>query len=1426
MLHIRTQTHTRRTANTILLAIITIVVGSVGCLGAFFHKVEAFSQVFTVTTTSDSGAGSLRQAILDSNAAPSTQSSPNEIVFDIANADSDKTAVQTISLQSALPQITQPLVIDGTTQQGAQCGTLVPTDANGVIQPNKTEHTLMVEVTGVNTAGLTNIFSIADSAAGSGLRGLVVNGATDASANDIISRAPSTTISCSYVGTKADGTTSVTRANTSGAGIRIDGSAKNSHVTNTLVSGQGGIGIQTTGGQSNVTVDYNLVGTDASGKNYLANSDESNSFGITYGDQNNGSVVRSNVVNSSGTTIYFGGTSNNVTIAGNRVDTDLAGLASLSNAQYAVRLNNGTGNIVGGPNQADRNVIGTNQSNSVFHMSQGLIVQNNYVGLKADGSGSLGSVRSIYGNNTSNTQIIDNTIVSSADYAVLNYSRVDVNGVASCQNQLIKGNYIGVTKDGLVLPNSQGIDITCENTQIIDNVISGNTSAGITNNYEGHNYSTTIHGNIIGLKSDGVTPAGNGIGVALGDQAGTTVQIGGAESSTRNVIAGNTQSQIVTTGSLGMTKVQGNYICVDKNGQQVANSSVGIQVRDGNLTVGGSGNGEGNVINCAGSNIQQNANSDNPINYYGNTIGLNADGETPGTTTSQQDFGIDLRGNVNVQFGGDQPGQGNVIAGMPQKWGFAMLNLTDGMHKYYVQGNRYGVTASGKIVGNYGPIQTAHVGGTPLTGLTIGGDTMAAGNIIAGTKSSNAVDFGAMSMGDGIVIGGSNGVVVKNNSLYQNSRNGISIYGDSEGNAVIEYNSIHDNAGVGVGLSHGYDNGNPDGSYDATTNNTIRFNSIYKNTQLGIDLGPRAAWGPDMTLDSVTTNDDKDEDNGPNYLQNHPMISYSVTSCDGTTKTTPGGFNSTPNTTFILDYYSNPSWQTGQPMQGEQYLSTQTVTTDSDGNTRLAVPADAVNPTITATDPSGNTSEFGGQITASMSDCKLDQPVTSTTYVSAYYPNIFTLSGFSQDLSATAWVDGTQLDYAYPQGSWDSSNSTDVYTGVYIGSWADLANLAPGLHDVTIEITDNKTGISAKYTYKDALKIVQPTINYNTTVTDNTAPTLSVTPRDDVQGMNLYTILPAGAPNNGSVKPYAMLPATYKQWTDSQGHPLSSATSWRAITEPKVVLMFKTIQQYGLTSLTPDSSALTVDTMPTLNELLTGCDTYYEDRALSTFPYIPGEGLDYSNWNAPSAALCRQNVQAIYDDNLSDAAIANIKSTLNFAPLPDGKYDVYFRGVYTPTDQQFSTTFPGGLIVDTVKPQVAITTVSNTVSPALTGTVNKNTMRVKVKIAGKTYTATVIPSGDWYIPAGMIDPLAPGEYTMEVTATDALGKTATTTTGLTIKAAPSLPAPDGVGTVGATSAGSGMLSATGDNIMLIAGTAVLVIVGASVIIVRNLRCRQ
>ena len=65
---------------------------------------------FTVTTTADVGPGSLRQAILDSNLAVG---GTNTIDFDIPGA-----GVETIAAASPLPTITNPLVIDGTTQPG------------------------------------------------------------------------------------------------------------------------------------------------------------------------------------------------------------------------------------------------------------------------------------------------------------------------------------------------------------------------------------------------------------------------------------------------------------------------------------------------------------------------------------------------------------------------------------------------------------------------------------------------------------------------------------------------------------------------------------------------------------------------------------------------------------------------------------------------------------------------------------------------------------------------------------------------------------------------------------------------------------------------------------------------------------------------------------------------------------------------------------------------------------------------------------------------------------------------------------------------------------------------------------------------------------------------------------------------------------
>src|SRR5207237_4779047 len=150
------------------------------------------ANTIAVTNTNDSGAGSLRQAIIDFNNTAGLQT----ITFNIAGA-----GVHTIALASALPIITDPIIIDGTTQPGYAGAPLIELDGTGA---------------GAGAHGL-NI-----TAGNSTVRALVINRFNGNGIN--INTAGNNLITGCYIGTNAAGTAGL---NNNQNGIQIRGNGSN-----------------------------------------------------------------------------------------------------------------------------------------------------------------------------------------------------------------------------------------------------------------------------------------------------------------------------------------------------------------------------------------------------------------------------------------------------------------------------------------------------------------------------------------------------------------------------------------------------------------------------------------------------------------------------------------------------------------------------------------------------------------------------------------------------------------------------------------------------------------------------------------------------------------------------------------------------------------------------------------------------------------------------------------------------------------------------------------------------------------------------------------------------------------------------------------------------------------------------------------------
>ena len=104
--------------------------------------------------------------------------------------------------------------------------------------------------------------------------------------------------------------------------------------------------------------------------------------------------------------------------------------------------------------------------------------------------------------------------------------------------------------------------------------------------------------------------------------------------------------------------------------------------------------------------------------------------------------------------------------------------------------------------------------------------------------------------------------------------------------------------------------------FDNTTfGNDFNANSIFSNNQLGINLegGSQNGFG-------VTANDSGDADNGPNKLQNYPVLTSANSQA-----VIQGSLNSVANRAYRIDFYSSPAADPSGFGEGQTWIGSMNV---------------------------------------------------------------------------------------------------------------------------------------------------------------------------------------------------------------------------------------------------------------------------------------------------------------------------------------------------------------------------------------------------------------------------------------------------------------------------------------------------------------------
>ncbi|MGI8786189.1 MAG: carboxypeptidase regulatory-like domain-containing protein, partial [Pyrinomonadaceae bacterium] len=378
----------------------------------------------------------------------------------------------------------------------------------------------------------------------------------------------------------------------------------------------------------------------------------------------------------------------------------------------------------------------------------------------------------------------------------------------------------------------------------------------------------------------------------------------------------------------------------------------------GGTTPGGACTGFCNLIsgNGDGSDISVSSGGVGTVGVFSNFIGTNQNGSQALPNVGRA---VVVEGSNTTYVGLGFPGApplGNLISGNDGV-GVAVTSEYAGRYsRAYIEGNLIGTDTTGSFAISNSQNQSPYFQGgiyvfSNFSDQIFVGDTSPeARNIVSGNTFDNGISVYDLGGKTKVV----NNLIGLNRSLAPlgNGGNGIFLQGfgtqiggatAEEGNQIA-YNGTGGNNFAGVLVSNGY------------FGNTIRNNSIHDNSGLGIDLTGGYNRG-----DGVTANDCLDADAGANDLQNFPVLFAPVQS--GENVTVPSVLRSSPSQPFAIDFYSNQNADPSGYGEGATYIGTKVVTTDSNGfaqfnfTSSASVSANSAI-TATATDGYGSTSEF------------------------------------------------------------------------------------------------------------------------------------------------------------------------------------------------------------------------------------------------------------------------------------------------------------------------------------------------------------------------------------------------------------------------------------------------------------------------------------